>query len=153
MPVDRGICFKMFRRRKWRSGDQYSTTLSRITPQCQRIKTSRRMQSAPLYAPQQVLTDHTAHSYLTVTSIAIRTSRDNNLESSLYFVFSQILPSNTTSAFNGRITPLGVVGLSRSTVILLCNRKVPSSILGAETTFLCPVYPVGLAGLSFWGEL
>jgi hypothetical protein len=33
-----------------------------------------------------------------------------------------------------RNTPLGVVGLSRSTVILLCNRKVPSSILGAETT-------------------
>ena len=34
------------------------------------------------------------------------------------------------------IPPLGVVGLSRSTVIAYCYRKVPSSILGAETNRL-----------------
>ncbi|ORY00312.1 hypothetical protein BCR34DRAFT_575926, partial [Clohesyomyces aquaticus] len=55
------------------------------------------------------------------------------------------------------LPPLGVVGLSRSTVIAYCYRKVPSSILGAEIKSTVVFWPFFAAwrlfcALSFWGR-
>jgi hypothetical protein len=139
-------------------GGSNPTTLSRITPQCQRIKTSRPKQPAPLSDPQPDPTNPTAHCLLTVAFDASRNSSNHHDSTSIYFILFSSFPSNTTSAFNKRITPLGVVGLSRSTVIaifvierslvrfwerrqLFCPSINPHSVLwggGLAVLFLCP---------------
>jgi hypothetical protein len=68
----------------------------------------------------------------------------NQIQASSHREFSETSPLGVVGCkFISNLAPLGLqqsrslltCAVSRSTVILLCNRKVPSSILGAEKPF------------------
>jgi hypothetical protein len=89
------------------------------------------LSSDPNFSPQ--------HKYGLIPILVI-----NQIQASSHREFSETSPLGVVGCkFISNLAPLGLqqsrslltCAVSRSTVILLCNRKVPSSILGAEKPF------------------